>query len=332
VPRPRGLPITKRPPAGDLRRERRLVLSIVVVPLLGFGLALAFALRTGRVSGLELALLAGFYALTVVGIGLGYHRLFTHLSLEVARPLKAFLALTGSLAVQGPVIRWAADHRRHHMFSDRDGDPHSPHLGPGEGPLAALRKLAYAHVGWFFDDEKTVVRKFAPDLLADPIVVAVDRLYPLWIALSLGLPALIGLAWTGTAAGALGAVLWGGLVRIALMNHVTWSINSICHYFGARPFRTGDESCNNWVLAIPSFGEAWHNNHHAFPASAFHGLRWWQVDVTGLLIRLLEALGLAWNVKRVKADRMARKACAGGAPREAPAPGAAPRSQVAIPT
>jgi stearoyl-CoA desaturase (delta-9 desaturase) len=306
--------ISHRLPRAALRRKRRVALAVVIVPVVG--VAAAAALTWGRgLSAVDLGVLALMYAITGVGVTAGFHRLFSHRSFDAPRPVRALLAIAGCMAIEGPLVTWVADHRRHHAFSDREGDPHSPNGGEPESYLGALRDLWHAHVGWMLAAEQTFARRFAPDVLADRVALAVDRCYLIWVALSLALPAAIGLALTRTAAGAASALVWGGFVRIFLVHHVTWSVNSICHYFGSRPFRTDDLSTNNWLLALPSFGEAWHNNHHAFPGAALNDLEWWQVDLSGLLIRALERLGLVYDVARVPASRTAvRRAAAAPRP------------------
>jgi stearoyl-CoA desaturase (delta-9 desaturase) len=269
------------------------------------------------VGPLELAVMAVLYVLTAFGVTLGYHRMFTHRALDSSRALRATLAILGSMALEGSVITWVADHRKHHAFTDQEGDPHSPHLS-GPGFLGAIRGLWHAHVGWLFETVGQAEReRFAPDLVKDPTLQMVDRFFFLWVALSLLIP--FGLGWLvgGTLGAALTALLWAGLVRIFLLHHVTWSINSICHFFGRQRFDVEDESRNVFWLAPFSFGEAWHHNHHAFPTSAFHGLRFWErlSDPTGLLIVMLEKCGLIWNVVRISPERQAAKlkAAASGA-------------------
>jgi stearoyl-CoA desaturase (delta-9 desaturase) len=207
------------------------------------------------------------------------------------------------------VISWVADHRKHHAFSDEEGDPHSPHVEFGGGFRGALRGLAHAHVGWLFIHTQRANKvRYAPDLMKDPQVAFVERTFLLWVFLGLAVPFALGWLIGGTLHSALTGLLWGGLVRVLLLHHVTYSINSLCHFFGRRRFDTGDESRNLAWLAPLSLGEAWHNNHHAFPTSAAHGLRRWEIDVSAGVIRVLERVGLAWNVVRVPRERQARKA------------------------
>ncbi|HWE58133.1 MAG TPA: acyl-CoA desaturase [Solirubrobacteraceae bacterium] len=273
-------------------------------------LVAAIVLLWDRAVGpLELVVMAVLYLLTAFGVTLGYHRMFTHRALDGSRPLRAVLAILGSMAVEGSVITWVADHRKHHAFTDQEGDPHSPHLS-GPGFLGAIKGLWHAHVGWLFETVGQAEReRFAPDLTRDRMMRAIDRLFLLWAAIGLAVP--FGLGWLigGSIAVALTTLLWAGLVRVLLLHHVTWSINSVCHFFGRRRFEVEDESRNVFWLAPLSMGEAWHHNHHAFPTSAFHGLRSWErvSDPTGLLIALLERLGLVWNVVRISPERQAAK-------------------------
>ena len=261
------------------------------------------------VGPLELGVMAVLYVLTALGVTLGYHRMFTHRALDGSRPLRAILAVLGSMALEGSVITWVADHRKHHAFTDQEGDPHSPHLS-GPGFLGAIRGLWHAHVGWLFETVGQAEReRFAPDLMKDHMIRVIDRLFLLWAALGLAVPFAIGWLIGGSLGVALTTLLWAGLVRVLLLHHVTWSINSVCHFFGRRRFAIDDESRNVFWLAPFSMGEAWHHNHHAFPTSAFHGLRFWErvSDPTGLLITLLERVGLVWNVVRISPERQAAK-------------------------
>jgi stearoyl-CoA desaturase (delta-9 desaturase) len=277
----------------------------VFVPIAG--MALAVVLLWDRLVGPSaLAITAVLYVATGLGVTVGFHRLLAHRSFEAGAPVRAVLAVLGSMSVQGSVISWVSDHRKHHAFTDEAGDPHSPHLTSG-GFLGALGGLWHAHVGWLFEgSDRAAPERYARDLIADPVIGFIDRTFFLWVALGLVLPFAAGLAIAGTLAGAGVALLWGGLVRIFLLHHVTFSINSLCHFVGRRRFATDDESRNLFWLAPLSFGESWHNNHHAFPISAFHGLRRGEIDTGGWLIRILERLGLARNVRRVAPERQER--------------------------
>ena len=282
----------------DLRFQRRLVLIVTVVPFVGFAIAL-WSLWGGALSGTDFGIMLGTYLFAGLGITVGFHRLFTHRSFAATRPVRALLAVAGSFAIQGPLLKWVADHRRHHAFADQEGDPHSPHLDEGPGLKGVLKGLWHAHMGWLFSDEKTSIRRWAPDLLKDETLRRIDRFFFLWVFLSFFLPPAIGFALTGTLRGAASAFLWGSLVRIFLLHHVTWSVNSICHFYGKRPFETTDHSTNNWLLALISFGESWHNNHHAFPTSATHGILRGQIDPGAGFIKLMARLRLASDVKDV---------------------------------
>jgi stearoyl-CoA desaturase (Delta-9 desaturase) len=284
------------------------LIGVAVPPLC---VVAAIVLLWNRAVGpLELALMAALYVLTALGITLGFHRMFTHRAFESSRAFRTIIAVLGSMAVEGSVITWVADHRKHHAFTDIEGDPHSPHLS-GPGLLGAVKGLWHAHIGWLFETVGTAEReRFAPDLVKDRALRVVDKLFFVWVALSLLIPFAIGWVVGGGFGAALTALLWGGVVRVFLLHHVTWSINSVCHFFGRRRFDIEDESRNVFWLAPFSMGEAWHHNHHAFPTSAFHGLRFWErlADPTGLVIMLLEKVGLVWNVVRVSPDRQAAKA------------------------
>ncbi len=285
--------------------------NLLGVGLPPLGLLIAIALLWDRWVGLpELGLLAVGYLLTGIGITVGYHRLFTHRAFQTYRWVRYTFAILGSMAVEGGVLRWVAEHRKHHQFSDQEGDPHSPHTGEGTGFWAALRNLLHAHIGWMFASKaRADMRKYVPDLLADRGLRVIDNLFAVWMVLSLAVPALAGWAIAGTWQAALTGFLWGGAVRIFLLHHVTWSINSICHFWGRRRFRSSDESRNVWLLSLISFGESWHNNHHAFPSSAFHGMRRREIalDPGAWVVTALEKAGLAWKVVRIPRERQAAK-------------------------
>jgi len=270
-------------------------MAITIVPFAGFLVGLR--LLWGGITGLDLGLLVGLYCFSILGVTVGYHRLLTHGGFDAPTWVRVALAIAGSFAVEGAVITWVADHRRHHMYADRPGDPHSPHLVEGDDFGSILKGLWHAHIGWFFIEETTRVSRFAPDLLRDRPIRVVSRLFPLWTVLSFAAAPAIALAVTHSLHAAITALVWGSLVRIFLLHHVTWSVNSICHFYGKRPYDTGDMSTNNWLMAIVSFGEAWHNNHHAFPSSAIHGLEWWQVDIAGVVIRTMRRLGMVRNLR-----------------------------------
>jgi stearoyl-CoA desaturase (delta-9 desaturase) len=248
------------------------------------------------ITWVELTLLASMYLLTVLGVTVGFHRLFTHRAFRANTVVQFVLGILGSMAVQGPLLKWAATHRRHHQFSDHNGDPHSPHHY-GRGVVGVLRGFWHAHLGWFFVPDPPNLLQYVKDLRQSRLVRAVSGLFSLWVALGLLIPTFIGFLLIGGWIGAVLGLLWGGLVRIFLVHHVTWSVNSLCHLWGRQVFAGKDESRNNWVCGILALGEGWHNNHHAFPTSARHGLRWWQVDVSYWVIRVLAILGLVWDVR-----------------------------------
>ena len=286
--------------------QRYTNLAAVVLPFLAFIAALGL-LWNSAVGWSDLAILVAMYLVSAFGITIGYHRLLTHRAFQTYKPLEYALAMAGSMAVQGPVIDWVADHRKHHANTDTEGDPHSPHVGHGSG----LAGLWHAHVGWLFDSNgQADRRKYAPDLMDDRGMRLLNRWFPGLVALSLLVPFGAGLALTGAVVGGLTALLWGGFVRIFFVHHITWSINSICHFHGARRFATDDHSTNVWWLSLASLGEAWHHNHHAFPRSAFHGLRWWELDPSGLVIRAMKRAGLAWNVVAIAPERQTQRLAA----------------------
>jgi stearoyl-CoA desaturase (delta-9 desaturase) len=295
-------------PATHETLDRIATGTVTVVPILALGLV-AWQSWNGVLRPGDLGVFAIMYVLTGLGVTVGFHRLLTHRSFKTGRVVRATLAILGSAAIEGPAISWVADHRKHHRFSDQEGDPHSPHVDHGVGWLGAMRGLLHAHVGWLFrHDQRGARSRYAPDLLADPAVSFVDRTFVLWVIAGLALPFGLGVAIGGSLRAGLTGLLWGGAMRMLVLHHVTYSINSICHVFGRRSFRTPDESRNVFWLSLFSFGESWHNNHHAFPTSARHGLGRWQLDPSAWVIRGLEACGLAWDVVRVAPDRQAAKA------------------------
>jgi stearoyl-CoA desaturase (delta-9 desaturase) len=291
-------------------RDRIITGTVTVVPILALGIV-AWQAWQSLLHWHDIAVFVILYVATGMGVTVGFHRLFTHRSFKTSPALRGVFAACGSMAIEGPVISWVADHRKHHAFSDQPGDPHSPHVDHGVGWRGALRGLAHAHVGWLFiHTQRGNRRRYAPDLLADPVVRFVDRTFVLWAIGGLALSFLLGLAIGGDLTSALTGLLWGGAVRLLVLHHATFSINSLCHFFGRRSYETDDESRNLAWLSLLTFGEAWHNNHHAFPTSARHGLRRWQVDPSAILIWTLERMGLVWDVVRVSPERMARKAVA----------------------
>src|SRR5215216_5589093 len=299
------------PPASAL--ERRITVVAVVLPFAGF-LAALILLWGGAVSWRDLAILAVMYVLVGFGVTIGFHRMLTHRAFDANPWLRATFAILGSMSVQGAVIHWVAAHRRHHAFTDEEGDPHSPHTHSGEGWRGVVSGLWHSHMGWLFEHEHTSARRFAPDLRKDPLIRWVDKLFPVWALLGLVIPFAAGVLLSGGSLFAgFTAFVWAGLVRVFLLHHATCSVNSICNMYGSRPFGTKDESRDNWMVALVSLGEGWHHSHHAFPTSARHGLRRLQPDPSYAVIRGLERLGLVWNVKRPAADRIAAKRHPAGA-------------------
>ena len=287
------------------RLDRVANLIGVVVPFVGV-IAAVGLLWDRAVDGVDLGLLGAMYLLTAAGVTVGYHRLLTHRAFQTYPWLERALAVLGSLSVQGSVMDWVADHRKHHAHTDKEGDPHSPHVGHGNG----LGGLWHAHTGWLLETQgQADWKRYAAELYEDNAMRRIGRRFPLLVLVSVLLPTVAGFILHGfTLGGALRGFIWGGLVRIFLVHHVTWSVNSICHFFGSRRFDTKDRSTNVAWLSVPSLGESWHHNHHAFPRSAYHGLRWWEIDPSGLLISTLERLGLAWNVVRITPERQLQRA------------------------
>ncbi len=290
------------------RAEQVALGLFIVVPFLAVLAAVPFAWGWG-LHWRDAVLALAFYAVSGHGITVGFHRYFTHGSFKAKRPLRVALAVAGSLAIEGSVIRWVADHRRHHAFSDRDGDPHSP-WRYGDSVKGLTKGLWHAHIGWLFDVEQTNQERFAPDLLADRDIVRVDRLFPRLVAVSLLAPALLGGLWGWSWQAGIEAFFWASLVRVALLHHTTWSINSICHTWGEQPFNSRDRSVNVWWLAILSMGESWHNLHHADPTSARHGALKGQLDSSARIIWGFEKLGWAYDVRWPTPERLAAKRAA----------------------
>ncbi|MFI7673959.1 acyl-CoA desaturase [Actinophytocola sp. NPDC049390] len=288
--------------------EHVTVQVFLILPLLALAAAVPFAWGWG-LGWVDVGLAAGFYLVSSLGVTVGYHRYFTHGSFKAKRPLRIALALAGSLASQGSVVSWVADHRRHHAFSDKEGDPHSPWLF-GTSPLAIAKGFWHAHMGWLFQRDKTNAERFAPDLLSDKDIQLVDKLFIPMTAVTLGLPGVLGglitMSWWGVVTG----IFWAGFVRVAFLHHVTWSVNSICHMIGSRPFVSRDKAANFWPLAILSMGESWHNSHHADPTGARHGVRRGQIDISARVIWIFEKLGWAWAVRWPRPERLAAKLAA----------------------
>ena len=326
------VPAEKGSSAAFMRPFQTIVMFCSVVgPFVGLLVAIVLLWHRGRagIGWPEVVAMLVMYSLAGFGVTIGFHRLLTHRAFETWRIVRLLFGVLGSSAGQGMAIRWCATHRRHHQRSDRQGDPHSPHLH-GEHASDKIRGFFHAHVGWCFKADAEGIARSVPDLLADRGLLLVDQLYFLWVALGILVPAVaLGLvehSWHGFVSG----MVWGGLVRIFLMQHVTWSVNSVCHVWGGRPFASNDHSANNFSVAILSLGEGWHNNHHAFPTSARHGLRWWQFDSTWLVIRAMEVVGLAWNIRLPSQEAIAAKLVRSGTTRldahlDATSPSSAPR-------
>jgi len=293
---------------GEMTRvEKAANLGAVVIPFAATLLAVVL-LWNSLVTPADLAIAAVMYLLTAIGITVGFHRLLTHRSFQTSKPLEYAFAVLGSMAVQGPVISWVADHRKHHAHTDEEGDPHSPHVAHDGGVRGVLAGLWHAHSGWLMSTQgRADWKRYAADLYEDPGMRQISRNFVPLVLLTLALPALAGYLVTGTLLGALTGLLWGGLVRIFFVHHVTWSVNSICHFLGSRRFDTDDHSTNVFWLALPSLGESWHHNHHAFPRSAVHGLGRGQIDPSAAVIGTMEKLGLSRNVIRISPQRQAER-------------------------
>lgn len=303
----RGSSPAKAPAQHEPIPLRVRLVNLVAVILPFAGLITAIALLWGvHFSWVYLIILFGMYLVTGLGITIGYHRFFTHKSFETPRFMQALLAIMGSMALEGSVLQWAAVHRSHHQHSDDEHDPHSPHTH-GAGVLNTLRGMWHAHMGWLFRTHTISLQKYVVDLRKDRLILVMSRLFPLWAVLGLIIPAALGglftLSWTGVLLG----FIWGGLVRIFFVHHVTWSINSVCHMWGSRPFNSHDESRNNVIFGVLGLGEGWHNNHHAFPTSARHGLKWWQLDISYLIILCMSKVGLAHAVRVPSPTRIMAK-------------------------
>jgi stearoyl-CoA desaturase (Delta-9 desaturase) len=283
--------------------QKRIALATIVLPFLGTltAVALLFVHPLGAV---DIGLFAVLYALTLLGVTVGFHRHFAHGAFKAKPALRVVLAVFGSMAALGTPVYFAATH--HHQFSELEGDPHSPYRHEGE-VLGFWRGLWHSHLGWMLNSRMTNTARYARDLLRDPLVARVNDLYSLWIALGLLIPAVLGALLTGTWMGGLTGFLWGGMVRLFVVHHLMWTSGSTAHLFGARPFETHDRSTNNPVLAYANFGEAYHNNHHAFPYSALFGLRWWQFDLGGWVILLFARLGWASDVRVPSREAIAEK-------------------------
>ena len=284
---------------------RLVTLGTILVPFVGLVLAMTLLWHVAF-NWVYLVLFLAMYAATAMGITIGFHRLFTHGSFKTSRVMKVIFGILGSMAFQGPLLTWVAVHRKHHQCSDDEGDPHSPHAHGG-GILGTLRGFFHAHCGWMFQHHPRELTRYTGDLRKDKALRAVSNMFLFWGAVGLILPAVVGGAVTGTWTGVALGFIWGGLVRVFFGHHVTWSINSVCHLWGSRPFHSHDESRNNVIFGVLAFGEGWHNNHHAFPTSARHGLHWWQFDMSYIIIRTMGWLRLVHDIRVPDPERIAIK-------------------------
>jgi stearoyl-CoA desaturase (delta-9 desaturase) len=295
-------------PVANEKRDRIITGTVTAIPFLALFIV-AWQLWNDALRWSDVIVFLICYVATALGVTVGFHRHLTHRAFKAKPWVRGSLAILGSAAIEGPVISWVADHRKHHTYADVEGDPHSPHVDHGHGWTGALKGLLHAHVGWLFiHTHRGNKQRYARDLLEDPLIRFVDRTFVLWVTVGLLVPFGLGYLIGGTLEAALTGLLWGGAVRMLVVHHVTYSINSLCHFFGRQAFDTGDESRNLLWLSPFTFGESWHNNHHAFPTSYRHGMRGWQLDISAGVIWLLEKLGLAWDVVRIPPERQARKA------------------------
>ena len=297
-------------PVENETRDRIITGLVTIIPFLAV-IAAGWQVWGSALNWTDVFLFVVLYFFTGLGITVGFHRLLTHRSFKTTPWLRGLVGILGSAAIEGPVISWVADHRKHHTVSDEHGDPPSPHVDHGGGWKGAMKGLFHAHVGWIFiHTQRGNKERFAPDLIKDPVINWVDRTFLLWAIAGLLLPFALGWIIGGSVVAGLTGLLWGGLVRVFVLHHFTYSINSLCHTFGKQEFETTDQSRNLALIAIPTLGEAYHNSHHAFPTSATHGLRWWQIDISSLVINGLEKTGLVWDVVRVSPERQASKVAA----------------------
>ena len=295
-------------PVTNETRDRIITGTVTAIPFIAL-FVVAWQLWNDALRWSDVIVFLICYFATALGVTVGFHRHLTHRAFKAKRWVRGSLAILGSAAIEGPVISWVADHRKHHTYADVEGDPHSPHVDHGHGWKGALRGLYHAHVGWLFiHTHRGNKQRYARDLLEDPLIRFVDRTFVLWVTVGLLVPFGLGYLIGGTIEAALTGLLWGGAVRMLVVHHVTYSINSLCHFFGRKDYDTGDESRNLLWLSPFTMGESWHNNHHAFPTSYRHGLRGWQLDISAGVIWTLEKLGLVWDVVRVSPERQARKA------------------------
>lgn len=305
-------PLAMAPPPDRLALIRFVVAAVVAGPVLGALAAFALAATQG-ISKLEIWAFAIAYSLTTLGVTIGFHRHFAHRTFKTSRAMQVAFVILGSMALQGSLLYWASTHRRHHKYSDTVDDPHSPHFDQGQ-PIHGLRSLWRGHIGWMFAASLTNPVRFAPDIIRDPLIFRVQQHYGLWALLGLVLPPILVAPFAADAWQLLGVFLWAGPVRLLAVHHASWAVGSISHMWGSRPFETGDRSANNWWVALFAFGEGLQNNHHAFPWAAHHGFRWWEPDLSGVVIDMLAACRLIWDVNRPSRDalRDRRRALAPG--------------------
>jgi len=277
------------------RAKRVVALVTIGIPAVGFVIAL-YLMLTGRATALDYILFAVFYAVQMFGITIGFHRYLAHKSFKTSRFFEGVLMITGSMALEGPLLFWVTTHRRHHRFADGPGDPHSPNLSGG-GLRGKLKGLWYAHIPWMFSDQESRATVFAPDVLRDRRLYSYNRTYPAWALLSLLLPAGLGFAVGGSLASAFSGFIFGGLARVFVGNQAAWCVGSISHMIGSRPFVNRDDSANNWPVAVFTFGEGLQNNHHAFPSAYRHAMRWWEPDLSGWVLAILARAGIVWDLR-----------------------------------
>ncbi len=289
-------------------KQKAMMLTAVIAPFVGVIIAAVLLWQVGMVNWAYIGMVVFGWLITTLGITVGFHRLCSHKSFDTYPWIRLFWTALGTMSIEGAPLTWCAVHRRHHSHSDKEGDPHSPHLS-GYGFLGMLKGLFHGQIGWLFTGywSKPNYEKWIPDLIKDRMLVRMNNNYYWLVLLSLAIPTVIGYFIEGSWYGGLLGFIWGGLVRVFITHHITWSINSICHVFGNRDFKSSDHSTNNAICGILACGEGWHNNHHAFPSSARHGLKWWQFDLSWIVIRTMGLCGLAWNIKLPSAHALASK-------------------------
>ncbi len=299
------------------RAKRVVALVTIGIPAVGFAVAV-YLIATGQATACDYVLFAVFYVIQMFGITIGFHRYVAHKSFKTSRFFEGVLMISGSMALEGPLVFWVSTHRRHHRYADEEGDPHSPNLS-GSGWRGKLKGLWYAHIPWMFSDTESRAAVFAPDVLRDRRLYSYSRGYPIWGAAGLLAPAVIGGFVGGGAAAAFSGFIFGGLARVFVANQAAWCVGSVSHMIGSRPFVNRDDSANNWPVAFFTFGEGLQNNHHAFPGAYRHGMRWWEPDLSGWVIAVLARLGVVWDLhmpsrtaidNRLRRNRVATQATA----------------------